>query len=192
MPILDLRKAPNGGANFTYSVSAVVADGHRPTGELFESVESCLYDAGMALKNYFDGVQIRYDGIALGTYAVSRLVNDPLGLFDDLLQRLIATFRMRTRGYVATPRASGSGAGTMTSSSKGHLQETDMIRKAILAIGLALLGSSFAASAQPMQHRPGGPHMKRQYHRPPPPRMVRHPHRRGHWEMRHGRRIWVR
>ena len=67
MPILDLRKAPSGGANFTYSVSAGLAadaSGHRANGELFDSVESCLYDAGMALKNDFDGVQIRYDGIA--------------------------------------------------------------------------------------------------------------------------------
>jgi hypothetical protein len=66
-----------------------------------------------------------------------------------------------------------------------------MIRKAILALGLALLGSSFAASAQPMQHRPGGPYAQRHYHRPPPP-MVRHHYRRGHWEMRHGRRVWLR
>lgn len=113
-PILDLRKAPNGGRNFTYTVSAGPATEFRPSGELFESVESCLYDAGMALSYYFDGVQIRYDGIALGTYSVSRLVNDPLGLFDDLLQRLIATFRMRTRGYVATPGASRSEVASMS------------------------------------------------------------------------------
>jgi hypothetical protein len=113
LPILDLRKAPNGGANFTYTVSAILAPDERPTGELFDSVESCLYDAGTALRNYFDGVQIRYDGIALGTYAVSRLVNDPLGLFDELLQRLIATFRMRTRSHAAAPRATRSGAVTI-------------------------------------------------------------------------------
>lgn len=113
-PILELRSASRNGTNFTYSVSAVVAAEHRPPGELFDSVESCLYDAGMALRYYFDGVQIRYDGIALGTYAVSRLVNDPLGLFDDLLERLIATFRMRTRGYVATPRAPQSTPVSMT------------------------------------------------------------------------------
>lgn len=111
-PILDVRKAPNGSAHFTYSVSAVLAKDFHPTGELFDSVGSCLYDAGMALNYYFDGVQIRYHGIALGTHAVSRLVNDPLGLFDDLLQRLIVIFRMRSRGYVATAASLGPDVGT--------------------------------------------------------------------------------
>jgi hypothetical protein len=120
-PILDLRKAPNGDRDFTYTVSAGPATEFRPSGELFDSVESCLYDAGRALCHYFDGVQIRYDGIALGTYAVSRLVNDPLGLFDDLMQRLIATFRMRTRGYVATPGAVRADAATISVSSASAL-----------------------------------------------------------------------
>lgn len=112
-PILDVRKARNGSPYFTYSVSAMVAREFRPTGELFDSVESCLYDAGMALNYYFDSVHIRYDGIALGSYAVSRLANDPLGLFDDLLGRLIATYRMRARGFVATPRLL-AGTGTLS------------------------------------------------------------------------------
>jgi hypothetical protein len=118
-PILDVRKAHPGGVHFTYSVSAVVVPEQGSPGELFDSVERCLYDAGLALQHYFDGVQIRYEGIALGTYAVSRLVSDPLGLFDDLLQRLIATFRMRTRGYVTTPRASGLGTVSMAVPSTG-------------------------------------------------------------------------
>ena len=112
-PILDLRKAHPGGTYFTYSVSAVLVPEHRLPGELFDSVERCLYDAGIALQHYFDGVQIRYDGISLGTYSVSRLVNDPLGLFDDLLQRLIATFRMRTRSHVSTSRAPTRSVDTM-------------------------------------------------------------------------------
>lgn len=116
-PILDVRKAHPGGIHFTYSVSAVVVTEQRSSGELFDSVERCLYDAGLALQHYFDGVQIRYDGIALGTYAVSRLVNDPLGLFDDLLQRLIATFRMRTRGFITPPCALELGTVSMAAPS---------------------------------------------------------------------------
>lgn len=116
-PILDLRKAHPGGVHFTYSVSAVLISEDRLPGELFDSVERCLYDAGIALQHYFDGVQIRYDGISLGTYSVSRLVNDPLGLFDDLLQRLIATFRMRTRSYISTSRAPTRSVDTMAARS---------------------------------------------------------------------------
>ena len=97
-PILDLRKAS--GDAFTYSLSASLRSSLPKPKELFNSTDRCLYDAGKALQNYFDSVFIRYDGISLGSYPVSRLVHDPLGLFEELMQRLIATFRMRNRGYV--------------------------------------------------------------------------------------------
>ncbi|RYF33893.1 MAG: hypothetical protein EOO26_06510 [Comamonadaceae bacterium] len=99
-PILDLRKAA--GDAFTYSLSASVRSSFPRPIELFNSTERCLYDAGKSLQNYFDSVHIRYDGISLGSYPVLRLVQDPLGLFEELMQRLIATFRMRNRSH---PRA---------------------------------------------------------------------------------------
>ncbi len=106
-PILDLRRA--GSGTFTYSVSAKLLATLPKAEELFVSTERCLYDAGKALQHYFESVHIRYDGISLGEYPVSRLVRDPIGLCDELLQRLIATFRMRNRSCETAPRPVASG-----------------------------------------------------------------------------------
>lgn len=101
-PILDLRRA--GSDAFSYSVSAKLLATLPKPQELFASTERCLYDAGKALQHYFESVHIRYDGISLGDYPVSRLVRDPLGLYDELMQRLIATFRMRNRSHATAAR----------------------------------------------------------------------------------------
>lgn len=101
-PILELRKAS--GDAFSYSVSTSIRSTLPKSQELFSSTERCLHDAGKSLQNYFESVLIRYDGISLGVYPVSRLVHDPLGLFDELMQRLIATFRMRNRSHARAAR----------------------------------------------------------------------------------------
>ena len=107
-PVLELRRVAADA--FGYSLSAIPRDPTRPPQDLFSTVEYCLYDAGRSLQNYFDSVIIRYDGISLGAFPVMRLVNDTLGLFDEIMARLIATFRMRTRSYATAPRPEG---GTM-------------------------------------------------------------------------------
>lgn len=66
-----------------------------------------------------------------------------------------------------------------------------MIRKTLLALGLAMLASSFASAQPAPPPRHVGPHVRPHMHRPPPPPPRAHKQRRGHWEMRHGRRVWV-
>lgn len=101
-PVLELRKIATD--TFAYSLSAGTRHPTPVPGDLFESIEYCLYDAGKALQNYFESVLIRYQGISLGEFPVQRLVHDSLGLFDEIMTRLIATFRMRTRSYPTAPR----------------------------------------------------------------------------------------
>ncbi|OUM01518.1 hypothetical protein [Variovorax sp. JS1663] len=91
-PILDIR-AVNSHL-YTYSLCAAAqAEAHR--GDLFDSAERCLLDAGQGLTHYFDQVQIRFAGFALGSYPVTRMVEDPLGLFQELMARVLRIYRLR-------------------------------------------------------------------------------------------------
>ena len=92
-PILDIR--PIRTDRFTYSLGAARQSG-RPCEDLFETIDSCLHDAGEALATYFERVQIFYAGIPLGTHAVARLLYDPLGLLQELKRRLVAIYRVRS------------------------------------------------------------------------------------------------
>ncbi len=67
----------------------------RPCEDLFESIDSCLNDAGEALATYFERVQIFYGGIPLGTHPVAQLMHDPLGLLEEMRRRLTAVYRVR-------------------------------------------------------------------------------------------------
>lgn len=81
-PILDIRSVrPD---LYTYSLGAVPA-AELQCGDFFDTAERCLLDAGQGLYSYFDSVQIRFAGLALGSYPVARMVEDPLGLFQELM-----------------------------------------------------------------------------------------------------------
>jgi hypothetical protein len=91
-PILDIRSVHS--HLYTYSLCAASqAEAHR--GELFDSAEHCLLDAGRGLSHYFDRVQIHFAGCALGSYPVARMVEDPLGLFEELMARVLRLCRTR-------------------------------------------------------------------------------------------------
>jgi hypothetical protein len=80
-PILDIRSVrPD---LYTYSLGAVPA-AELQCGDFFDTAERCLLDAGQGLYRYFDQVQIRFAGLALGSYPVARMVEDPLGLLQEL------------------------------------------------------------------------------------------------------------
>ncbi|MEJ7686167.1 MAG: hypothetical protein WKG52_03745 [Variovorax sp.] len=100
-PTLDIRNVQPD--LYTYSLGAV-AQAELQCGDLFETVEHCLLDAGRGLSVYFDNVQIRFAGFALGSYPVARMVHDPLGLFDELMARVVGIYRARAtpRDYSAT------------------------------------------------------------------------------------------
>ncbi|GAA4343220.1 hypothetical protein GCM10023165_25470 [Variovorax defluvii] len=91
-PILDIRSVHS--HLYTYSLCAASAAEPRD-GDLFDSAEHCLLDAGQGLSHYFDQVQIRFAGFALGSYPVARMVSDPLGLFEELMSRVLRTCRTR-------------------------------------------------------------------------------------------------
>ncbi|VTU17794.1 hypothetical protein H4CHR_00058 [Variovorax sp. PBS-H4] len=81
-PILDIRSVrPD---LYTYSLGAAPA-AELQCGDFFETAERCLLDAGQGLHRYFDQVQIRFAGLALGSCTVARMLEDPLGLFQELV-----------------------------------------------------------------------------------------------------------
>jgi hypothetical protein len=81
-PILDIRSVrPD---LYTYSLGAAPA-AELECGDFFDTAERCLFDAGQGLYRYFDSVQIRFAGFALGSFPVARMVEDPLGLFQELM-----------------------------------------------------------------------------------------------------------
>jgi hypothetical protein len=102
-PILDIR--PIRTDRFTYSLGAARQSG-RPCEDLFETIDSCLHDAGEALATYFERVQIFYAGIALGTHPGARLLHDPLGLLQELKRRLVAILRVRSARWAPPPPGS--------------------------------------------------------------------------------------
>lgn len=91
-PILDIRAVHS--HLYTYSLGAA-AQAEHPCGNFFETAERCLQDAGQGLYLYFDRVQIRFAGFALGSYPVARMVEDPLGLFQELMAGVLRIYRMR-------------------------------------------------------------------------------------------------
>jgi hypothetical protein len=92
-PILDIRTVrPD---LYTYSLGAA-AQGVLPRDDFFETAEHCLQDAGEGLSLYFDSVQICFAGFALGSYPVARMVQDPMGLFRELMARIEVVCRSRT------------------------------------------------------------------------------------------------
>ncbi|VTU12812.1 hypothetical protein SRS16CHR_00051 [Variovorax sp. SRS16] len=91
-PILDIQTVQPD--LFTYSLGAAKPPG-RHCGDFFASAECCLRDAGDALHMYFDSVQIRFAGFTLGSYPVARMMNDPPGLFAELMADLLAIYRQR-------------------------------------------------------------------------------------------------
>jgi hypothetical protein len=91
-PILDIRAVHS--HLYTYSLGAA-AQAEHPCGDFFETAERCLQDAGQGLYLYFDRVQIRFAGFALGSYPVARMVEDPPGLFQELMAGVLRIYRMR-------------------------------------------------------------------------------------------------
>ncbi|MDM0046095.1 hypothetical protein QTH91_16515 [Variovorax dokdonensis] len=83
-PHLDIRRiAPD---FFTYSVHA----GAAPTSFTEDSTDSlagCLGDAGDSLVGYFPEVRVSIDGQVLGSYAVARLMNNPVDLAAELMMK---------------------------------------------------------------------------------------------------------
>lgn len=91
-PILDIRSIQPD--LYTYSLGAA-AEGVLPRDDFFETAERCLQDAGEGLFLYFDRVQISFAGFALGSYPVARMVEDPMGLFRELMARIESIYRSR-------------------------------------------------------------------------------------------------
>ncbi len=85
LPILEIQQSHDG--LYTYSVRAARQDAH-PSNDFFDSVARCLQEAGSILNLYFEGVQISIAGVPLGIHRVTRLVQDPGGVFDELMGRL--------------------------------------------------------------------------------------------------------
>ncbi|MGK6309444.1 hypothetical protein [Variovorax sp. DT-64] len=97
-PILDIRSVrPD---LYTYSLGAAPA-AELQCGDFFDTAEHCLFDAGRGLYRYFDSAQIRFAGFALGSYPVARMVEDPLGLCQELMVRALRICRTHTH---ALPR----------------------------------------------------------------------------------------
>lgn len=84
-PTLDIQKIQPD--LFTYALAAAAAPG-RPCGNFFITVVSVLHDAGRLLSRYFDCVEIRLAGFALGSYPVAQLVQDPASVFKALMGRM--------------------------------------------------------------------------------------------------------
>ncbi|CAN7145177.1 hypothetical protein LJR084_000062 [Variovorax sp. LjRoot84] len=93
-PILDIRTVQPD--LYTYSLGAAAAQAALPRDDFFETAERCLQDAGQGLFLYFDRVQICFAGFALGSYPVTRMVEDPMGLFRELMARIEIVHRSRT------------------------------------------------------------------------------------------------
>jgi hypothetical protein len=91
-PILDIQTVQPD--LYTYSLGAA-AEAVLPRDDFFETAERCLQDAGEGLFLYFDNVQIRFAGFALGSYPVARMVEDPMGLFRELMARIENIYRSR-------------------------------------------------------------------------------------------------
>lgn len=91
-PILDIRTIQPD--LYTYSLGAAAAS-ELHCSDFFETADRCLHDAGRGLSLYFDNVQIRFAGFALGSYPVARMVDDPLALFDELMARVLSIYRQR-------------------------------------------------------------------------------------------------
>jgi hypothetical protein len=72
---------------FTYRLGATLSFAARDAGDLFDSLERCLRDAGESLHAYFDDVSICYDGVPLGTHSVERLRAEPVRVMDELGRR---------------------------------------------------------------------------------------------------------
>ncbi|VTU14909.1 hypothetical protein H6CHR_00055 [Variovorax sp. PBL-H6] len=89
-PILDIRSVrPD---LYTYSLGAAPA-AELQCGDFFDTAERCLLDAGQGLYLYFDRVQIRFAGFSLGSYPVARMVEDPMGLFQELVACVLRVYR---------------------------------------------------------------------------------------------------
>ena len=91
-PILDIRTVQPD--LYTYSLGAA-AQAVLPRDDFFDTAERCLQDAGQGLFLYFDSVQICFAGFALGSYPVARMVEDPMGLFRELMARIESIYRSR-------------------------------------------------------------------------------------------------
>ncbi len=101
-PILDIRTVrPD---LYTYSLGAPPA-AELQCGDFFDTAERCLLDAGQGLYLYFDRVQIRFAGFALGSYPVARMVEDPLGLFQELVACVLRVYRARAMSRWTPPQA---------------------------------------------------------------------------------------
>jgi hypothetical protein len=101
-PILDIRSVrPD---LYTYSLGAAPA-AELQCGDFFDTAERCLYDAGQGLYCYFDSVQIRFAGFALGSYPVARMVEDPPGLFQELMVRALRVCRTHALPRWSPPQA---------------------------------------------------------------------------------------
>ena len=91
-PILDIRTVRSD--LYTYSLGAA-PEAELQCGDFFDTAERCLLDAGRGLYLYFDRVQIRFAGFALGSFPVARMIDDPPGLLQELMARILRIYRTR-------------------------------------------------------------------------------------------------
>ena len=82
LPHLDIRRV--GPDFYVYCLRAGKSDAGRREDPI-DSLERCLNDAGDSLGHYFASVSVSLDGQDLGSYAVRRLQQNPVGLAAELL-----------------------------------------------------------------------------------------------------------
>jgi len=85
--LLDIHQLrPN---RYAYSIKTDGADGDAACYEsAFDSLETCLQDAGDSLGHYFPSVQMRYEGSVVGACTTELLRRNPKGLAERFLAAL--------------------------------------------------------------------------------------------------------
>jgi hypothetical protein len=91
-PSLDIRKLRPG--LYTYRLTV----GGGPFGEspeAFETISECLHDAAREVGDEMLAVRVSYGATGLGSFPLGRLLNDPTGLADELMERVSALIEAR-------------------------------------------------------------------------------------------------
>jgi hypothetical protein len=63
--------------------------------EAFETISECLHDAAREVGDGMLSVRVAYGATVLGSFPLGRLLNDPAGLADELMERVSALIEAR-------------------------------------------------------------------------------------------------
>ncbi|CAA2105880.1 hypothetical protein [Variovorax paradoxus] len=91
-PSLDIRKLRPGLYNYRLTIGGELFG---ESADALETISECLHDAAQELGDGFPSVRVAYGATGLGSFPVERLLNDPAGLADELMERVSALIEAR-------------------------------------------------------------------------------------------------